>query len=464
MPIIDLTRQTNLTVDVGGELAVNGTIDIVQDGLQIGSTAVTTTAAELNKLDGATLSTTELNYVGGVTSSIQTQLNQIVDGTTDFTGNIDIGSTGTPTNLKVWGDLEVVGSGVSFDVSQVQAEDPIMQLNYISNVAQTASDGGIQIGRAAGNDAQLIWDESASRWIFGDIGSSQNIVGPDTTDTLTNKSIDTDNNTITIGTITNQKKVSTNSAVNVAFNALDGAWQDLGVSGEDTKGAHMIGIHDTNTRITATTVEGALDENRGAIDTLEATSWTATAGNGLTGTASGSIGGAVSFSFAVPDGTYTTVGADSFDVDTTALYGNLDDQAMTWTSAQTLNAGAVVPTGQDITLTDQPAVNNDAANKVYVDTQTPNQWFAALANTSGTYSSSSEALFTGKQVASAFHSAGTASDLNQWLVFVNGQVLEKEAITSIANVTTDIVVTVNTSNLGYSLASGDEISLWGPVS
>jgi hypothetical protein len=54
--------------------------------------------------------------------------------------------------------------------------------------------------------------------------------------------------------------------------------------------------------------------------------------------------------------------------------------------------------------------------------------------------------------------------LNQWLVFVNGQVLEKEAITSIANVTTDIVVTVNTSNLGYSLASGDEISLWGPVS
>ncbi|MBT7929686.1 hypothetical protein HN682_07205, partial [Candidatus Peregrinibacteria bacterium] len=138
MPIIDLTRQTNLTVDVGGELAVNGTIDIVQDGLQIGSTAVTTTAAELNKLDGATLSTTELNYVGGVTSSIQTQLNQIVDGTTDFTGNIDIGSTGTPKNLKVWGDLEVVGSGVSFDVSQVQAEDPIMQLNYISNVAQTA--------------------------------------------------------------------------------------------------------------------------------------------------------------------------------------------------------------------------------------------------------------------------------------------------------------------------------------
>jgi len=35
---------------------------------------VTSTAAELNILDGATLSTTELNYVDGVTSAIQTQL------------------------------------------------------------------------------------------------------------------------------------------------------------------------------------------------------------------------------------------------------------------------------------------------------------------------------------------------------------------------------------------------------
>jgi len=35
---------------------------------------VTSTAAELNILDGATLTTTELNYVDGVTSAIQTQL------------------------------------------------------------------------------------------------------------------------------------------------------------------------------------------------------------------------------------------------------------------------------------------------------------------------------------------------------------------------------------------------------
>lgn len=40
-----------------------------------GATDVTSSAAELNILDGATLTVTELNYVDGVTSAIQTQLN-----------------------------------------------------------------------------------------------------------------------------------------------------------------------------------------------------------------------------------------------------------------------------------------------------------------------------------------------------------------------------------------------------
>lgn len=44
-------------------------------------TDVTASASELNILDGATLTTTELNYVGGVTSAIQTQLNGKVDET-----------------------------------------------------------------------------------------------------------------------------------------------------------------------------------------------------------------------------------------------------------------------------------------------------------------------------------------------------------------------------------------------
>ena len=43
-------------------------------GLKLGGTLVTSSAAELNKLDGISTTATELGYVNGVTSAIQTQL------------------------------------------------------------------------------------------------------------------------------------------------------------------------------------------------------------------------------------------------------------------------------------------------------------------------------------------------------------------------------------------------------
>jgi len=57
------------------ETVGGATINIVKDKLKIAGTAVTTTAAELNKLDGVTTTTAELNHVANVTSAIQTQLN-----------------------------------------------------------------------------------------------------------------------------------------------------------------------------------------------------------------------------------------------------------------------------------------------------------------------------------------------------------------------------------------------------
>lgn len=49
---------------------------------------VTATTAELNILDGVTATATELNYVDGVTSAIQTQLDAKVGST--YTGDVDI--------------------------------------------------------------------------------------------------------------------------------------------------------------------------------------------------------------------------------------------------------------------------------------------------------------------------------------------------------------------------------------
>lgn len=57
--------------------------------LNLGGTAITATAAELNLLDGVTATTAELNYVDGVTSAIQTQLDaKAPTASPTFTGTV----------------------------------------------------------------------------------------------------------------------------------------------------------------------------------------------------------------------------------------------------------------------------------------------------------------------------------------------------------------------------------------
>ena len=61
-------RYNGTQYDLVGDIDTNTTYTLSSFG-------VTATAAELNKLDGVTATATELNYVDGVTSNIQTQLN-----------------------------------------------------------------------------------------------------------------------------------------------------------------------------------------------------------------------------------------------------------------------------------------------------------------------------------------------------------------------------------------------------
>ena len=81
----------------------SSSINIKDNGaLQINETAVTSTAAELNILDGVTATTAEINYLDGVTSNIQTQLNAKIEATLtteqvqDIVGGMLTGNTETP--------------------------------------------------------------------------------------------------------------------------------------------------------------------------------------------------------------------------------------------------------------------------------------------------------------------------------------------------------------------------------
>ena len=77
--------------------------------LQIAGTSITSTAAELNLLDGVTATTAEINYLDGVTSNIQTQFDSIA-GTPlvqSFTANGAIAS-GKPVILETAGTVAEV--------------------------------------------------------------------------------------------------------------------------------------------------------------------------------------------------------------------------------------------------------------------------------------------------------------------------------------------------------------------
>jgi len=78
--------------NMGGSVEVGAIEDLSDLG-------VTATAAQLNILSGATLSTTELNYVDGVTSAIQTQLDAKGTGTVSSLANLSITATAAELNV-----------------------------------------------------------------------------------------------------------------------------------------------------------------------------------------------------------------------------------------------------------------------------------------------------------------------------------------------------------------------------
>ena len=79
------------SLDISGDVDVDGTLET--DALSINGTAITSTAAELNILDGVTSTASELNILDGVTSTAS-ELN-ILDGVTSTTAELNLldGST-----------------------------------------------------------------------------------------------------------------------------------------------------------------------------------------------------------------------------------------------------------------------------------------------------------------------------------------------------------------------------------
>ena len=152
-------------------------VDIVKDKLLIGGTAVTTTAAELNILDGVTSTTAELNILDGVTStaaelnildgvtSTAAELN-ILDGVTSTTAELNIldGVTSTATELNLLDALDrgsilygnasgvtaVLGQGGDGTVLTSDGTDISWQASTTGDITSVVAGSGMTGGATSG--------------------------------------------------------------------------------------------------------------------------------------------------------------------------------------------------------------------------------------------------------------------------------------------------------------------------
>lgn len=156
-----------------------------------------TTLAEF----GVTATVTELNYVDGVTSSIQTQLDAKLEAETDTletvttrgstssnavsitnatsststgTGALTVtGGVGVGENLSVGGnavitgDLTVNGTTTTVNSNEVNIGDAIILLNA-DETGTPSQNAGIEIERGTSANVSFLWDESAGQWSLGD--------------------------------------------------------------------------------------------------------------------------------------------------------------------------------------------------------------------------------------------------------------------------------------------------------
>ena len=164
---MSLSSGGNLTVsgnviavdlDISGNVDVDGTLET--DALSIGSTTVTSTAAELNILDGVTSTAAELNALDGITAVVG-ELNAldigstavgtavaskavILDSNKDYTGlrnvtlsgELDAGSLDISGNADIDGTLETDALSIgSTTVTATAAE-----LNILDGVTSTAAE------------------------------------------------------------------------------------------------------------------------------------------------------------------------------------------------------------------------------------------------------------------------------------------------------------------------------------
>ena len=200
------------TLDISGDADIDGTLET--DALSINGTTVTSTAAELNILDGVTSTAAELNILDGVTATA-TEINAL-DGITSTVSELNIvdGDTSATSTTLADADRVVVNdNGTMVQVALTDFETYFESaLDTLSNVTTV---GALNAGSITSG--------------FGAIDNGSSAIT--TTGTVTYGSLS--DGTITITAFVDEDDMSSNSATLVPTQQSVKAYVDTQLTAED---------------------------------------------------------------------------------------------------------------------------------------------------------------------------------------------------------------------------------------
>jgi len=304
------TAQNNSFTGSAGEVSVDTSIDTlrVHDGSTAGGFEITSNAATqtltnktidasnntLSNIGNSSLTnsaiavtdgSTSTNVALGGTLTIQGTTNEVEVG--ESSGTITVGLPDNVTiggNATVTGNLTVNGTTTTINSTNTTLDDNLLELN--SGAATNSNDSGIIIERGStGDNAIIAWDESADKFVVGtttatasDTGDltistgtlvanieattatlgGSDIISTDNTKTLTNKTIDAANNTLSnIGnaSLSNSSITINGTAISLGSSgdiSAGTAWQAVKTSAFNASAGEGYFVNTTSAAITAT--------------------------------------------------------------------------------------------------------------------------------------------------------------------------------------------------------------------
>jgi hypothetical protein len=137
-----------------GTYTFSGTVNVTGT-FQLGSTTVTSSAAELNLVDGSIA-----NTVVNSKAVIYGSAGQIAATTLTTSGNATVGG-----DLTVTGNLTVNGTVTTVNSTTVTVDDKNIELGSVYNPTDTTADGGGLTLRGS-TDKTILWTNSTDSWTY----------------------------------------------------------------------------------------------------------------------------------------------------------------------------------------------------------------------------------------------------------------------------------------------------------